>query len=709
MKVDVPAKEVLIDKCIITNCTSPSRGGAIIIDPRWSGEYHGNYTISNTVISNNKTGVVGGGILCTAATKQTGNGWTLNINNSIISNNTALTNAGGGIDINIGCILNITNSSEASIIPHFVVNAITPTIGITTALELWYYEGAPGLTATQLAAVDFKLLMTQQPKLTPVYDENTSIGILVSTLPGNTDGLVYYIKIRALGTVRKSPYSQEVLSFKWQPIGTADSTSGILPGGLSLSWNHNWITSAGTGTHSFQELYSAVIPTLNADAPPTENITYDVTLLNWTGITDFTWKDFEGTETTRLAILYQIEPWTVPYQAKFHDWKKIAVSTDGMKMIAVPTTEATTFLNDYLYKSIDGGLTWTALTASGQRAWSGATISDTGLIISAVTSTDTTLFRSINGGTSFTTTVISASYTNYSDIASSTNGTTIVVTCAGSGTVFTSSNSGAAWTKRFTTAYNWQRVCCNSTGSIMYAYRVDTTTQQGNIHISTNSGVTWVQSTTAGTYKWTSIACNSAGDRCIATAQGPTDTGGNIYTSANTGSTWTMRAAAGSRLWTASWINNAGTQMHATDFGGYIYTSKDSGVTWTYSISGGQRPWTCISGNPTTSTIIAAGINSYIYRYEDQTEINPGLGTWRIMHEVDPIVASWTYNLVASSGNLAIGADLVTASIVLAKKESPVFAIVALSKTGTDMLSTTNSITFAATPTKAVDIKRREV
>jgi hypothetical protein len=111
MKTDVAAKEVLIEGCTITNSVSPSRGGGIIIDPRWSGQYHGNYTISKCVISNNKTNVVGGGILATAQTPQTGNGWTLNILNSIISNNTATTNAGGGIHINIGCVLNITNST----------------------------------------------------------------------------------------------------------------------------------------------------------------------------------------------------------------------------------------------------------------------------------------------------------------------------------------------------------------------------------------------------------------------------------------------------------------------------------------------------------------------------------------------------------------------------------------------------------------------
>ena len=108
------AKVVLIDGCVITNCTSNSRGGAIVIDPRWSGQYWGNYTISNTKIINNKSNVIGGAILATAATAQTGTGFTLNLSNSVIANNSASTNAGGGIYINIGCILNITNSTIAN-------------------------------------------------------------------------------------------------------------------------------------------------------------------------------------------------------------------------------------------------------------------------------------------------------------------------------------------------------------------------------------------------------------------------------------------------------------------------------------------------------------------------------------------------------------------------------------------------------------------
>jgi predicted outer membrane repeat protein len=115
MGVAVPAKSVLIEGCKITNNVSPSRGGGIIIDPRWSGQYHGNYTIRKSIVTNNKSGAVGGGLLATAATRQTGDGWTLNIENSLFTNNSAGTNsAGGGLFINASQILNITNATFAN-------------------------------------------------------------------------------------------------------------------------------------------------------------------------------------------------------------------------------------------------------------------------------------------------------------------------------------------------------------------------------------------------------------------------------------------------------------------------------------------------------------------------------------------------------------------------------------------------------------------
>jgi hypothetical protein len=112
----VPAatlKKVLIEGCSITNNSSPARGGAILIDPRYSGQYLGDYTIKNTNIINNNSNSVGGGIFSTAATVQTtGLGWKLNVINSVIANNTATT--GAGMFINNSGSVNITYSTFAN-------------------------------------------------------------------------------------------------------------------------------------------------------------------------------------------------------------------------------------------------------------------------------------------------------------------------------------------------------------------------------------------------------------------------------------------------------------------------------------------------------------------------------------------------------------------------------------------------------------------
>lgn len=114
MSTSSAAKTVIIESCTVSNNTSPSRGGGIVIDPRWSGQYHGNYSIIKTKVINNRSGNVGGGLLATAATRQTGDGWTLNIVNSLFTNNSSgASAAGGAIFINASQILNITNTTIA--------------------------------------------------------------------------------------------------------------------------------------------------------------------------------------------------------------------------------------------------------------------------------------------------------------------------------------------------------------------------------------------------------------------------------------------------------------------------------------------------------------------------------------------------------------------------------------------------------------------
>jgi hypothetical protein len=105
------ANDVLIDKCRIINHENLNnvRAAGILIDPSYGGQAVGNYTISNSEISNNSA-KEGAGIMSTSANDQSP-GWDLNVINSIIANNSAVDGRGGGIYWFRGGVLNVTYST----------------------------------------------------------------------------------------------------------------------------------------------------------------------------------------------------------------------------------------------------------------------------------------------------------------------------------------------------------------------------------------------------------------------------------------------------------------------------------------------------------------------------------------------------------------------------------------------------------------------
>ena len=111
------------------------------------------------------------------------------------------------------------------------------------------------------------------------------------------------------------------------------------------------------------------------------------------------------------------------------------------------------------------------------------------------------------------------------------------------------------------------------------------TNDGGYIYTSSDSGVTWTQ-TTAPQQDWVSVASSSDGTNLAAM----TNDGGYIYTSADSGVTWTQTTAP-QQDWVSVASSSDGTNLVAVSGGvlvdgavvndGYIYTSSDSGVTWT--------------------------------------------------------------------------------------------------------------------------------
>ena len=95
----------------------------------------------------------------------------------------------------------------------------------------------------------------------------------------------------------------------------------------------------------------------------------------------------------------------------------------------------------------------------------------------------------------------------------------------------------------------------------------------GPIYVSTNSGVTWIQ-TGSPSADWYSVAASADGNKIIAAAYL-----GQVYSSTNGGTSW-----ASNSLPSASWVSVAssafGTTLVAATDQGMLCISTNSGITW---------------------------------------------------------------------------------------------------------------------------------
>ena len=81
--------------------------------------------------------------------------------------------------------------------------------------------------------------------------------------------------------------------------------------------------------------------------------------------------------------------------------------------------------------------------------------------------------------------------------------------------------------------------------------------------MSVDSGVTWIERTSAGNRIWRKIVCSSDGTKVAAVAYSDF-----IYTSSNTGVTWTQQTTAGSRNWESIASSSDGSKLIAGVYGG---------------------------------------------------------------------------------------------------------------------------------------------
>ena len=204
------------------------------------------------------------------------------------------------------------------------------------------------------------------------------------------------------------------------------------------------------------------------------------------------------------------DSWTELTSAGLRDWRSIYCDSVGSNIVA-------TAWNSYIHRSTDGGSNWTVLSNSGQYInWDQTFISDDGRTIAGAIS-GLNIAVSTNGGSNFT---LNSSFGNYfwRGLSGSSDGRVLFAGHLNGAAL--SKDSGATWVD-ITSSIGGTGTCSNTAVSADGS-KLATAKNNGNIYVSQDGGTTWVTQTSAGTSTWEGIGINATGTTIIA---GPSNAG----------------------------------------------------------------------------------------------------------------------------------------------------------------------------------------
>ena len=245
----------------------------------------------------------------------------------------------------------------------------------------------------------------------------------------------------------------------------------------------------------------------------------------------------------------------------------IRSSSDGTKLVAINTNTNNT---NYIYISTDSGATWQS-TSSPLLNWIAIAMSSDGNTIIGADYSGS-IYKSTNGGSSWTQ-LTNAPDVDWSCLAMSSDASILIAGING-GYIYTSTDSGTSWTMRTGSgSRTWSSIACSSDGTKI----AGAAGYEGpNIYISTDSGATWTTSYVSATAYCYSVTMSSDGTKL---AVGSTY-GDYVYTSSNSGASWTQGTQVGANDWISIASSSDGSIIVAGAAGAYIYISYNSGSTW---------------------------------------------------------------------------------------------------------------------------------
>jgi hypothetical protein len=265
--------------------------------------------------------------------------------------------------------------------------------------------------------------------------------------------------------------------------------------------------------------------------------------------------------------------------------------------------------NGDVYKSIDGGSSWSAIPFFSSIAFiENVKVSFTGQYMLATgyagSSSSRVLYLSSDYGDNWSSIATAASLIN--DIAISDDGKYIVYVLQGSTqTVYISSNYGASFsTSGSPGASSWRGVAMSSTGQY-----ITLTSFNSYIWVSSNYGVSYTAKTAYPSSGWIPVAMSKDGRYQLAGKN-------TIYRSNDYGNTWIDTGASGSNGWDALAISGDGQFGLAIAHGTQeIWKSTNQGANWNFLTAigtGGSGNWFCCAIAPSASVQLV-GANGNVW------------------------------------------------------------------------------------------------
>ena len=266
----------------------------------------------------------------------------------------------------------------------------------------------------------------------------------------------------------------------------------------------------------------------NSGSPPTDGSAFVTrgAFLNYVGIAC----SADGTRAVTSGFDTQSIYWTNDsgvtwnlYSLLTKEFTNFACSSSGLIMYGATQS-------DFIYKSTDGGSSWSSLNNGGNRFWGGVTCSADGSIVYGCVgnsfgtgiSEEGYIYKSTDGGSSWIQT-ISFDRIFASISCDSTGQIVIVGTRSGlTGRVFVSTNGGSSWAFPALFSIDFLGVKCSPDGTKLFAC------SDSALYYSLNLGGTWTNAGITGNFK--GATCNTDGTIVyVVDNRNPLTTGGNVW------------------------------------------------------------------------------------------------------------------------------------------------------------------------------------